>query len=323
MINLKITARSIYDELTARDIDVQIMRLAHTQALVFDYRGRPRVIIGANPDVSSASASVIAQAKHLTYAMLQRYPVATMPASELYIDGERAKEFLDVHKRIVTKPVDGAHGNGVTINITNPEQLDAAVAVAKEHSGSGAVMMQQQVSGVDLRVLIIDGECIGAVRREPASVTGDGAHTINELVARENSHNDDRGDTPYTKKLNKIDVEAVMRYLSQEQRDYIPREGEICCVVGTANIGTGGRSIECRDMIPQEIIDEALAVAGLSGAFICGVDFLYDESQGTWCLIEINASPSFGLHMMPSEGHAIMDLPKLYVDKLLAKYNQG
>ncbi len=322
-MNLKITAQSIYNELSARGIDIQIMRLARTQALVFDYAGKPRVIIGANPDASSASASVIAQAKHLTYEMVKRYNTAKMPATELYIDDTQAKKFLQQYKQVVIKPVDGAHGDGVTTNIVNTDQLGEAVVTARKCSGSGTVMIQQQVSGVDLRVLVIDGECISVVKREPARVIGDGVHTIAELVVIENMHNEDRGDLPYTKKLNKIDENAVKRYLSHQDIKRIPEKDEVCFVVGTANIGTGGRSIECHNAIPQEIINEAIAVTDLAGAFICGVDFLYDETQCSWYLIEINASPSFGLHLMPSEGRAITDLPKIYADKLLDRYNQG
>ncbi|MBP7760405.1 hypothetical protein KA093_01270 [Candidatus Saccharibacteria bacterium] len=322
-MQLRITAQAIYDELTARGMDVQIVPLQSTQALIFDYKGAMRVIIGANPDIASASARTMAQAKDMTYAIVRRDGITTIPATQSYADNKAAKKFLQAHRQIVIKPVDGAHGNGVTTNITQFSQIGDAVSVALTHSKSKQVIMQQQISGIDLRILIIDGECVGVVCREPASVVGNGSDTVAVLIQQENTHNRDRGTEPYTKKMNKIELDAVNRYLNSEQLLSVPDQGEVFQVVGTANIGTGGRSLECRADIPQVIIDQAIGLTTTIGTFICGVDFLYDKQKNIWHLLEINTSPSFGLHMTPSEGEAIPDLPKIYVDKLLKKYNKG
>jgi cyanophycin synthetase len=320
-MNLKITAQSIYQELTERGIDVSIVRLNLTQAMVFNYAGKMRVIVGSNPDIANASFSTIAQNKNFTYEVVKEHGMTSVPETETFESVSQAEEFLKVNKRIVIKPVDGAHGNGVTTNITKPRQIEQAVEAALSRSESEKILLQKQIDGTDLRVLVIDNECVGVVSREPARVVGDGESTVLELIEHENMHNSDRGETPYTKKMNKIDIDAVMRFLSASQLSYVPGIGEIFQVVGTANIGTGGRSVECYGIVPEALIDQAIKISNVCGAFIAGVDFLYDASSRTWYLLEINASPSFGLHMMPSEGQPINNLPKLYVDKLLKKYN--
>ncbi len=320
-LQLKITSRAIYDELQRRGIDAHVVRLSKVTVLLFDFNGRHHAIVGAKPDVSAATSVAITGNKSLTYEIATRYHVAPIPVTEVYHDFVHACDFLQRYQRIVVKPIDGAHGNGVSTNITSQLQLKKAIDAAASHSESKKVLLQEFVQGVDIRVLIIDGTFVGAIRREPASVVGDGIHTIDELIAIENT-NSDRGSEPYTKKMNMIDIAAAHRYLTARKRQKIPAIGEYTQVVGTANMGTGGRAVECGQLIPKEMIEQAICMSDIAGAFICGVDFLYDIAAGTWKLIEINASPSFGLHMMPSEGRPIDDLATRYIDALFSKYSK-
>ncbi|MFZ1812544.1 MAG: hypothetical protein WAU02_03445 [Candidatus Saccharimonadales bacterium] len=322
-LKLKITSRSIYDELALRGIDVSVDEGLKAPLLTFMYNDRVRSIAGANPDISSATSVTIANNKRLTYALASRYTSIVVPATITYHDDTQAADFLRQYGRVVVKPVDGAHGNGVTTNVTDSATMTEAIETAKLHSDSQIILLQEFVTGLDMRVLVIDGECVGAVRREPASVTGDGVHTVQELIQIENSHNPDRGEVAYTAKMNKIDLGAVARYLGSDELQVVPKRGELTQVVGTANIGTGGRAVECLQALPKAMIRHATEIARVGGMFICGVDFLYDEDHGEWRLIEINSSPSFGLHMMPSEGVPIPDLAHHYIDKLLAIYNKS
>lgn len=319
---LKITAQSIFDELTRRGIDVSIIHVTKAPVLAFEYNGELRKIIGANPDASSAAASSIAQNKQLTYEFASRYSDIPTPKSTIYDDLEGAIEFLKTSEHIVVKPTDGSHGNGVTTNITQIDMLEPAIKEALSYSESKKILLQEFIQGEDIRVLVIGGEYVCAVRRTPASVIGDGERTVMELMIQENADNPDRGSIPYTEKLNKIDIEAAKRYLSQDELAAIHDSGKVVKVVGTANIGTGGRAEECGDKVPEKMIQNAIAISEIAGTFICGVDFMYDEEREKWYLIEINASPSFGLHMTPSSGKPMKDLPTVYVDKLLAEYSR-
>ena len=55
------------------------------------------------------------------------------------------------------------------------------------------------------------------------------------------------------------------------------------------------------------------------GLYACGVDFLYDAAKATWFFIEINASPSFGLHIWPTEGRP-EDVVAIYLDAVLENF---
>lgn len=319
MEKLNTTSQTIVDAFAKKHIGVNAIQLDGISALFFNYKQVQHQILGSNPDVSRGTFSRLAENKDLVDRLLRHEDVAKTPFSEAYTDDEAAKKFLKKHKVIVIKPVDGAHGDGVTVGITKERDMLDAHHVASLARGSGRVLMQEHVTGDDIRVLTIDGVVAAAVRREPASVTGDGLKTTAELIHNENLSNSDRGEIPYTKKMCKIDILAAERFLGKRFK-MVPRAGETIQVVGTANVGSGGKAIECLDELPAHIKQAALDVANLVGAFICGVDIMYDKSTDRYWLIEINASPSLSLHTMPAEGRAI-PVGDIYVERLLERYD--
>ncbi len=318
MHKLKVTARLIIEELRKRGINTDVF-YADGTTINFLYKSVPHVIIGCNPDISAASSFVIARNKQLTEHLLRKYSSVRLPKTMFYTADESACEFLQENHLIVVKPADGAHGNGVTVGIREVDSLSAAIRFSRSYSPSSSVILQEQVSGRDVRVLCIDGRPVAASYRDPATVVGDGYSTIGELIDRENHENRDRGEVSYDKPLNRISLEAANIFLGK-RISHIPAKGENVVVVGTANIGTGGRSVECLSELPEDMLSDAVSAAGIAGCFICGVDFIYDRQEGTYYLIELNASPSFGLHVYPSAGKST-DIAKIYVDRLLARYD--
>ena len=316
---MKTSVKQIYDALCARNIDIEIVQLPdEATLLLFTYEGKLRAISGTSPDLTSATGRTIANNKYASAQVARRLDIP-LPETLLYEDDAQADAFLRRRQIIVVKPLDAAHGNGVTTSIQSVDQLQKAISSAREQSDT--VLLQQQVSGTDLRVLIIGGALAAVAERVPAKVIGDGQSTIAELITKENDTNPLRG-VNYEKPLNQIDVTAVVRYLGEEGMHRIPKEGESVQVVGTANIGTGGHAVNRTGEIPTQIVDQAVIFAKETGAFMCGVDFLYDQSTQEWYFIEANSSPSLGLHLWPTIGESI-DVTTLYVDRLLEQYRQG
>src|SRR6185295_14388133 len=85
---------------------------------------------------------------------------------------------------LVIKPIDGNHGKGNTTNINTWEQAVKAFEAAKEYSRS--VIIEKFITGFDFRCLVINYKFICAALRTPASVIGDGTHTIQWLVDETN-----------------------------------------------------------------------------------------------------------------------------------------
>lgn len=272
---------------------------------------------GVSTDLSSSTARTICNHKDVT-ALVADMLGCRMPATIAYDTDEGAQAFLRQYKQIVVKPSDGAHGNGVSINVSTTKLLEEALRRARVYSQTGGLILQQQVQGNDYRILVIDGVAIAVSQRTAASVMGDGVHTNRELITIENETNSKRGSN-YEKPLNYIDVDAACIFLG-EAMQLIPGQGEDSTVVGTANIGTGGKATDRTGQIPAAMIAEAERIVREIGAFTCGVDFMYDDTNDEWYLIELNSSPSFGLHHSPSEGEPV-DVTHFFVDKLLARYD--
>lgn len=319
---LKGTALLLHEALVNRGLTVRSLQDGRGSYHLFDYAGATRVIVGVVPDASSGTVRPIADNKLMTYALLagggivNDMLIPTMPYGS--DDHEGAIGFLRKHSRIVVKPVDGAHGYGVTTNVESKSQLDQAIGEALSISASETAILQKEVSGNDYRLLVIGGETIAAMIRQPAQVVGDGSSTVERLIEQENT-NPDRGDQPYTAKMNKIDVGLAKSYLGRDGMGRIPSQGEMVQVVGTANMGTGGRSIEALSRIPDHIKRRAEQISAALGAFVLGVDIIANDDFSKAWLVEVNASPSFILHESPSEGEPV-SVSSIYVDRLLGLY---
>src|SRR5690606_17422568 len=87
----------------------------------------------------------------------------------------------------VVKPAGGIQGLAVTTDVRSLEQLDRALErIRTSKFGKTGVVLERMVSGRDHRVLATRDRALSVVRRDPASVVGDGVHTVAELVLATN-----------------------------------------------------------------------------------------------------------------------------------------
>ena len=207
---------------------------------------------------------------------------------------------------VVTKPVDGNHGRGVTIEIESPEQLEIGFEKASAHSSG--VIVESYIHGLDHRLLVVNNELIAAAKRVPGHVVGDGKRSVEALVDEVNS--DPRRGVGHEKVLTRLEFDhQADRLLSFKgyNRTTVPEAGEIVYLRSTANLSTGGTSVDVTDDIHPDNRDMAVRSIKAVGLDVGGVDFIctdiaksYRETGGAIC--EINAAPGFRMHVAPSEG---------------------
>ncbi|WP_234984239.1 cyanophycin synthetase [Roseivivax jejudonensis] len=211
---------------------------------------------------------------------------------------------------VVTKPLSGNHGRGVTTGIETKEDLrsgyDAAVARARDDYAG--VIVESYITGEDHRMLVIGGKLIAAARRRPAHVEGDGKRTIQQLIDDENK--DPRRGVGHENLLTQIKVdEQTHRMLEQAglSLDTVMPEGDIAFLKSTANISTGGTATDLTDEVHPEVRFTMERVARIVGLDVIGIDLLCktvsvpldEQSAG---IVEVNAGPGFRMHMSPTHG---------------------
>ncbi len=207
---------------------------------------------------------------------------------------------------VVTKPLVGNHGRGVTTNITNEDELrEGYEASLRRHD---QVVVETYIKGEDHRLLVVDGKLVAAARRRPAHVIGDGKSTLQRLIDKENE--DPRRGVGHENLLTQIVVDQqTERLVSQAGltfEDVIP-EGEIVWLKSTANISTGGTATDLTDDVHPEVRYAAERIGRLIGLDIIGIDLLAEDltrplDQQSAGVVEVNAGPGFRMHISPTHG---------------------
>src|SRR5213593_5103705 len=145
---------------------------------------------------------------------------------------------------VVTKPLDGNHGRGVSLDLRSDEDVRRGFDRAIEQTRSGVVVVESFIQGNDYRVLVIDGHMVAVAQRVPAHVIGDGEHTVRELV--DITNRDSRRGIGHEKVLTRIKVDQAAEELVKRQGfgfDEIPPRDAVVKLAATANMSTGGISI--------------------------------------------------------------------------------
>ena len=207
---------------------------------------------------------------------------------------------------IVIKPIDGNHGRGITTNINNWDEALKAFEAAKEISRS--VIVERFITGEDYRLLVIDYKLVAAAKRTPAGVTGDGKHTIQQLIDLVNK--DPRRGYGHEKVLTQITVDRITEKELQKlgyTLESVPSAGEWIQLKDTANLSTGGTATDVTDIVHPYNIFMAERIARIIGLDICGIDIMTTDirqplPETGGAVLEVNAGPGFRMHLAPTEG---------------------
>jgi cyanophycin synthetase len=298
------STQSIIDKATARDIP--FIRLNDRNLVQLGHGKYQRRIEATVTSLTSLIATDIACDKELTKRMLDEAGVP-VPRGRVVDSSEAAVAAAEsIGYPIVLKPSNANHGKGVAINLNSRAEVERAFARAQDYSDE--VIIERFIEGRDHRVLVVNGEVVAVAERVPAHVTGDGRHTLQELIDIENK-NPMRGEG-HEKALTKIFINEESLRLIAEQGlalDAIPALSRQVWLKYTANISTGGTAVDRTDDIHYENIETARRAARIIGLDVAGVDMLttditrpLEETGGAIC--EINAAPGFRMHVHPTVG---------------------
>ena len=308
---------SIVEEAQRRGIPA--LRLNDASFVQLGYGSMQRRIRATMTDRTSAIGVEIADEKFRTKELLRQAGIPT-PEGVIVESLEMAAHGADnIGYPVTVKPDAGNHGRGITARVANAAELEAAFAAAL--AVCGTVIVEKHLTGLDFRVLVINGSLVAAALREPAHVVGDGSSSVRQLIDELNR--DPRRGLGHERTLTAVAVndmtERLLSFHGYALDDVLPADVKLY-LKSTANLSTGGTARDATDEVHQDVRLMCERIAGLIGMDCIGIDIvaprldqpLPPDSAG---VVEVNAAPGFRMHLDPSEGKA-RNVAKPFVEML-------
>ena len=305
----------------ARSRDIPVRRVAGLSMLRLGYGCHRRLVSAAMTEQTSAIGVDIAGDKLLAKKLMARAGIAVPEGvvAKTEVEAIRAADALG--GPVVVKPRNGNHGRCITVGVQTPAEARQAYRRAAAGSGSCEVIVETYVPGKDYRVLVVDGRVAAAAELRAPCVTGDGEHTVIELIDLLNA--DPRRGPGHSRPLTKITVDdAMLAHIAAAgfQPGTVPTNGQQVTLRRNGNLSTGGTSKDVTDQVHAEVAELCRRAAAVTGLDICGIDLrledigapLYAPSLAGYgrsgggrqaaAVIEINACPGLRMHLTPAEG---------------------
>ncbi|MEL1244201.1 cyanophycin synthetase [Flavobacterium sp. DGU11] len=295
---------SIVEEAVARDIPW--IRLGSNSLVQLGYGINQMRFQATITNKTSHIAVDIACNKEATKRMLE---AASIPVAGggICTEEEELEGIIEkIGYPIVLKPLDGNHGKGASINVTNLEDAKAGLVFAQKYGRR--VIVEKFITGFDFRVLVIDNKVVAAAQRVPAHVKGNAKNTIQELIDIENT--DPRRGYGHENVLTEITIDRDTTDLLEKMGytlETVPHQDEIVYLKSTANLSTGGTSVDVTDLMHPENIFLSERISRVIGLDVCGIDIMAENltqplKENGGVILEVNAAPGFRMHLAPSEG---------------------
>ena len=295
-------ARIIADEAIRRGIQVEVLD-AETGEMRLTHGARTVVTRESLSEFTSAVAMSRCDDKRRTRRIVAKAGIVVAPGRvATFTEDDHA--FLAEVGDVVVKPARGEQGKGITVGVDGPDELDAALARARQHCPD--VLIEQLAPGDDLRLVVIDGKVIAAALRMPAEVIGTGAHTVRELIEAQS-----RRRAAATGGESHIPLDAATEAAVAEAgwsfSDVLP-EGHRLRVRRTANLHQGGTIHDVTAEVNPELCRVAVAAAGAIGIPVTGIDLLVPDVTGDrYVFIEANERPGLANHEPQPTAAAFID----------------
>lgn len=295
-------ARIIADEAMRRGIWVEILD-AGAGEMRLSHGGRSVITRESLSEYTSAVAMARCDDKRLTRRLVSEAGIQ-VPKGRLATFDEHDHAFLEEVGDVVVKPTRGEQGKGITVGVNSPEELDAALARAREEHPN--VLIEQRAAGDDLRLVVIDGKVVAAALRKPAEIIGTGHHKIRELIEAQS-----RRRAAATGGESRIPIDDVTEATVAEAGfsfdDVLP-EGRTLRVRRTANLHQGGTIHDVTAKVNPHLSEVAVKAAAAIGIPVTGIDLLVpDVTASEYVFIEANERPGLANHEPQPTAKAFVD----------------
>lgn len=253
-------------------------------------------------DINSLGSSDIAKDKDYANFFMSKMGYPTVPGQAFFSKSwcKTIKSPRDINAAfvyastiglpVIVKPNSGSQGRNVQKVYTKREFYRGMRQIFEEDR---VALVQKALSGNDYRIVVLDDRIISAYRRIPLNVTGDGVHSVFELLQIKQSIFARSGrDTAIT-----IDDQRISSFLKRQRLSLdskIPR-GRKVFLLANANLSAGGESVDVTNNIHPLFADLAVRLTRDMGLRLCGVDLMINgdisNTPDEFWILEINSAP--------------------------------
>ena len=170
------------------------------------------------------------------------------------------------------------------------------------------MLIEQRVTGDDLRLVVIDGRVVAAALRMPPEIIGTGEHSVRDLIAAES-----RRRSAATGGESRIPLDDLTESTVAEagwQLDDVLPQGTRLRVRRTANLHQGGTIHDVTAHVNSELSRVAVTAAEAIGIPVTGIDLLVPDVTGAeYAFIEANERPGLANHEPQPTASAFHRLP--------------
>jgi GNAT-family acetyltransferase (TIGR03103 family) len=296
-------ARIIADEARRRGIVVEVID-AEGGFLRLLYGGREIVTRESLSQLTSGVAVSWCDDKRVTRRILAAAGLA-VPRGAVATSPEADADFLAQVGEVVVKPARGEQGRGITVGVRDAERLGRAVDEARQFCPD--VLLEECHPGQDLRIVVIDHEVVAASVRRPATVVGDGRHTIADLIRSQSRRRAAATGGESTIPVDSGTVETVQE-AGYHLEDVLP-DSELLEVRRTANLHTGGTIHDVTAELHPALAEAAVRASQVLDLPVTGLDFLVEAvDRPEYVIIEANERPGLANHEPQPTAQRFIDL---------------
>src|SRR5699024_7296660 len=147
---------------------------------------------------------------------------------------------------IVCKPTDASLGMGVVTNLQNEAEFIEALNYVRHELEYDEIIVEEHAKGKEYRFYVVEDKVIAVYNRIPANITGDGIHTIEELINLKNYER--RQNARLNSCLIHTDNE-IIDFINEKGYELtsIPKQGEYILLREKTNVSIGGDPIDVTD----------------------------------------------------------------------------
>lgn len=224
-----------------------------------------------------------------------------VPQGGSFSNWEALRErFQTLQKPVIIKPRLGSRGRHTTTFISTEEELAHAFRVGKQLCHW--VIMEEHLIGSVYRGTVIGGKCVGILAGDPPRITGDGQHTIRELIALKNAAKPEGVKDVTVTSATELFLARINLTL-----DSVLPAGQTIDLTEKIGVNYGGASREVTDTTHPDIFKAMEQAAAVVNDPILGFDFIIEDpsrppSEQRWGIIECNSLPFINLHHDPLIG---------------------